>query len=209
MTSEYDELRYAYMAEILGRIKKDGSPSDMERLHKMFEGLCYGVAWSLAEKYSVHITEIEGNIYTEFMMLVQLYRVGSDMTITSFLKQWLYLKSDRSIRQFLGKDKKDRKVKKFSAISLGNIESEGGFSGSVSESLSAQHDFSFHMEFSEFINIVRKKLKETDVDILIMFGLYGMNNQQIGDIVGMESDKVARKINAIKKILVERTYGEK
>lgn len=53
MTSEYDELRYAYMAEILGRIKKDGSPSDMERLHKMFEGLCYGVAWSLAEKYSV------------------------------------------------------------------------------------------------------------------------------------------------------------
>jgi len=94
--SKYDELRYEYMAEILGRIKKDSLPSDMERLHKMFEGLCKGVAWSLSEKYSVHIMEIEGIIYTEFMMLVQLYRIGSDMTVTSFLKQWLYLKSDRS-----------------------------------------------------------------------------------------------------------------
>jgi len=207
--SKYDELRYEYMARILGRIKKDSLPADMERLHKMFEGLCYGVAWSLSEKYNVHIMEIEGIIYAEFMMLVQLYRIGSDMTVTSFLKQWLYLKSDRSIRQFLGKDKKNRKVKKFTVTSLDNVESEGNFAGSVSENASAQHDFSFHMEFSEFIDIIRKKLKEIDVDMLIMFGLYGMSNKQIGDIVGMEPDKVGRKINAIKKILVEKTYGEK
>lgn len=190
------------MSELLQKVQGGKAPEHTHRLYKMYENLVEQTIYKLAAKYNMSMDEVRSCVFIEFIKLLNLYNEKSYMTLSTYLRNWLYLRSDNAVAAFIGKPK-HRKVFEYNATKQFARENDPGFCGSIAEKISSEEGLNLHLAISDIIEYLRKNCGEVEIDIFLLSSLYGFTKKEISKIINVGPTTVKSKLKNIQNIILE------